>query len=898
MPLRSGTRLGVYEVLAPLGAGGMGEVYRARDAKLGRDVALKILPEFFASDPDRLMRFEREAKTLATLNHPNIAQIYGLEESVSTRALVMELVEGEDLSEVIARGALPIEHALPIGRQIAQALEAAHDADIVHRDLKPANVKLRPDGTVKVLDFGLAKGGGPTGMSSHDLAASPTFTSPALTQMGVIIGTAAYMAPEQARGKRVGRTADVWAFGCVLFEMLTGRRAFPGEDVTDTLAAIVRGEPEWAALPAGTPTAVRRLLRRTLEKDPAKRLDSMRAVRLELDDPGDEPASAAVAPPTKKRRTLVVAVLAVASLALLGAAAAWRFGPAEPSTVTHFSITPPPDTRLEFETNHVDLALLPNGRGLVYWNRIGSDNRLVLRPFDRFEETPLPNFPETGRGAFVSADSQWVGFQMGNPGGSDAALTKLSIAGGPPVRVATIDGNLRGGSWGSTGTILFATQSVRTGLQRVSAAGGEVHVVTRPEPQNGEIDHRWPQLLPGDTHAVFTIVRRDRTSDIALVDLASASWRVLVRNGTFPRYADGVLMYADAAGARWVRFDPARLEIAGEPASVPLPVVTKDSGAANFDVVPGGTFAFRPGSGFSAALELVWMNAAGSVTPVPLEPKAYRGIRLSPDGRKAALSVDVDQEVSLWIADLERHTLSRVTPSGFSVGWAAWRPDGGAIVASLNHLDEREHPHGLFLMSPSGTTPLQRLTQAPPEGRHATPSWSPDGTAVLFSEFAAGREGSAIMRVAPGGKPERILAAPTPQLNAALSSDGRWLAYTGLDTGRAEVYVRPSPDVDADRIVVSTGGGSLPQWSADGRELLYTDREGNLVAVPVIRGPKLSFGPPAIRITPRGATPNFAVAPDGRRVLTTRRPARQASSPNEYRVVLGFLDQLKRSISK
>jgi serine/threonine-protein kinase len=675
--------------------------------------------------------------------------------------------------------------------------------------------------------------------------------------------------------------------------MLTGRRAFLGEDVTDTLAAIVRGEPAWDALPVGTPAAVRRLLRRALEKDPARRLDSMRAARLELDDAGELPASVAAPAAARHRWTGVAALVAIASLALLGAAAVWSVTPAPPSTATRFSITPPPDTTLAFETNHGDLALLPNGRGLVYWNRIGTGNQMVLRTFDQFEPTPIPNFPDNGRGPFISADSQWVGFQTGSPNGADGALMKMRLTGGTPVRIAAIGSNLRGASWGATGTILFATTAGRSGLQRVSAAGGAVHVVTTPDRQNGELDHRWPHLLPGDTHAVFTIVRRDNSSDIALVDLSSGSWRVLVRDGTAPRYADGVLIYADDRGARWVRFDPRRLEIVGEPAPVGFPVVTKESGAANYDLAAGGTFAFRPGTGDSAALELAWLDPAGTLTPVPIDAKAYRGIRVSPDGRKAAVVVETGQDWSLWIADLERHTLSRVTPPGFSATAPSWRPDGRALVAAVTHVDEREHPPGLFLISPAGTTPPERLTQAPANGRHVTPSWNPDGTVVLFCEFSA--DASTLLRMRPGGTPERILSAPTRHLSPVLSPDGRWIAYVAFDSGRAEVYVRPYPDVDGDRIVVSSAGGNSPQWTRDGRELLYLDADRNLVAVPVIAGAKPSFGSAAVRMEVKGATQNFGVSPDGRRVLTTARPARQSSSPNEYRVVLGLIDELKRS---
>jgi hypothetical protein len=895
--LTPGARLGVYEIVGPLGAGGMGEVYRARDTRLGREVALKVLPELFAADPDRLMRFEREAKTLAALNHPRIAQIYGLEESSSPPALIMELVEGEDLAQRLEAGAIPLDEALAIARGVAEALEAAHEAGIIHRDLKPANVKVRPDGSVKVLDFGLAKGGGPVAsVAAADLAASPTFTSPALTRMGLIIGTAAYMAPEQAKGKPVDRRADVWAFGCLLFEMLTGRRAFPGEDVTDTLAAIVRGEPEWVALPANVPPSVHRLLRRTLQKDPARRLDSLRAARLELDDAHEEPlaqAGSAPAPPKRGRRA-AAAVLVVATLGLIGAAALWRLNREEPSVATRFSITPPPGTTLQFETNHQDLALLPNGQGLVYWNRIGADNQIVLRRFDEFDGTPIAQAPVEARGVFVSADSGWLGFQSGAPSGADAVLMKLPITGATPTRIAAIDGNLRGASWGEDDRIVFATSRQGTGLLRVRASGGDVEVLTTPDATKGEVDHRWPHLLPGGTHALFTLVRRDSTSAIALADLAAGTWRVLVANGTMPRYAAGVLFYAEDAGVRWVRFDERRREIVGDPAPLPFDVVTKGSGAANYDVAADGTFAFRPGGTASASLDLVWTDRAGVVTPIAVEPKAYRGLRLSPDGTRLAATVESSQDLSLWVVDLQRGTVSRVTPPGFSALAVAWHPDGRSLAVPLTHADEREHPAGLFLVSASGTFPPQRLTQPPADVRHVTPSWNADGRVLLYTEIADGR--SDIYRIQDGGKPERVLAGPSRLGNQALSPDGRWLAYASNESGQAEVYIRPYPSVMDDRIIVSSGGGSLPMWGRDGRELLYVTPDRTLVAVPVTPGPPLSLGRAEVRTHLQGATGTFAISPDGARVMTTARPSAQGPIANEFRVVLDLIGELKRSV--
>ncbi|HET9386060.1 MAG TPA: serine/threonine-protein kinase, partial [Gemmatimonadales bacterium] len=503
MPISTGTRLGPYEVTGTLGVGGMGEVYRATDTSLGRSVALKVLPEAFAHDADRLARFEREARTLAALNHPNIAAVYGLEKSSGVHALVMELVDGPTLADRIVHGAIPLDEALAIAKQIAEALEAAHEQGIVHRDLKPANIKVRDDGAVKVLDFGLAKQASGPGPQASDrgpdgiLSQSPTITTPAMTMAGMILGTAAYMSPEQAKGRPADKRSDIWAFGCVLYETLTGRRAFEGDDVTDTLAFVITKEPDWTRLPPKTPATVRRLLRRMLTKDRRQRLSDVAAIRLDVEETLAAPVGVATdaALATTWRRTASIAATAALVVGLAAAAAAWWATRPDPPRMTRLSISA---AAMTLSSNNRDIAITRDGSRVVYLGNNGT--QLVVRAMDQLEPTPL-----TGLGSptapFFSPDGQSIGFvDLGFD------LKKVRITGGPAVRICRLDGAGRGASWGPDGTIVFATSTTLTGLQQVSAAGGEPTVLTKPDAARGEGDHYWPEFLPGGRAVLFTVV--------------------------------------------------------------------------------------------------------------------------------------------------------------------------------------------------------------------------------------------------------------------------------------------------------------------------------------------------------------------------------------------------------
>ena len=649
MVLSPGARLGPYEVTAQIGVGGMGEVYRATDTNLARQVAIKVLPEAVAADADRLARFDREAKALASLNHPNIAAIYGLERSGATSALVMELVEGPTLADRIAQGSIPIDEALPIAKQIAEALEAAHEQEIIHRDLKPANIKVRSDGTVKVLDFGLAKAMKPAGAMSPNASMSPTITSPAMmTGVGMILGTAAYMAPEQAKGRPADKRSDVWAFGCVLYEMLTGRRAFEGEDMTEVLGAVVRLEPNWEALSSDVSQPVRTLLHACLVKDRRTRIADIAAALFVLDHQTGLTAAGTVAAGPLPRRSLwrrvVTPVAAALVVSAVVGAAVW-FGTARsPPRVARFPLTTASANALSISGTDRDLAITPDGSRIVY---VGSGRaELLMRSLDRVE--PIVLARGELRGVFVAPDGQWVGFVDLN-----RTLKKVAITGGPSLTLTAIDGGARGATWGSEDTIIFATNNPATGLLRVSAAGGESTVVSRPNRDRGEADHLWPEILPGGRSVLFTVTAVSGGLDaaqIAVLDLDTGAQTIVLRGGSHAHYVStGHLVYTAGGALRAVAFDLSRREVQGTPVSVLPRVVTTTYGAGDDAVAADGTLVYvdAPGTASSASFgvdrTLVWVDRAGREEPLAAPPRAYRQPRLSPDGTRIAVSIQ-DQE--------------------------------------------------------------------------------------------------------------------------------------------------------------------------------------------------------------------------------------------------------------
>jgi eukaryotic-like serine/threonine-protein kinase len=888
-------RLGVYEVTAQIGEGGMGQVYRATDTKLKRQVAVKILPPALAATADRLTRFQREAEVLASLNHPHIAAIYGLEEGGGVFALVMELVEGEDLSQRIARGAIPLDEALPIATQIARALEAAHEQGIIHRDLKPANIKVRPDGTVKVLDFGIAKAMERTGVASPRLSESPTITTPAMTQAGMILGTAAYMSPEQARGKPVDKRADIWAFGCVLYEMLTGEQAFDGEGVSETLARVIEREPDWARLPTTLSPALRTYLRRCLQKDTKQRVQAIGDVRLALEGAFETavPQTAAPAGVAQWRRVALIGIASIiASGAITGTLVWMAMRPAAPR-VSRLQVTPSGTTALTIGWNDRDLAITPDGSRLIYVGNQGT--QIFVRAFDAL--APVAVFTGLPRGLFVSPDGQWIGFvdRLG-------VLKKVAVTGGPAVTLATLDtAGPSGATWGPDDTIIVATNGVATGLQRVAAAGGPITVLTRPDRAQGEADHFWPEMLPGGRAVLFTITALTGGIDaaqVAVLDLQTGMRRVLVRGGSHGHYVPtGHLVYAAAGTLRAVPFDLARQETRGTSVTVVPDVVTTANGAVDAVVAGDGTLAYVSGSIEGTPRTLVWVDRQGHETPIPVPPRPYLLPGLSPDGTRFAVFAN-DHERDLWLWDLGRSTLRRLTfTPGLDVVHV-WTPDSQRVIFA----SERAGVRNLFWQAADGTGAVEGLTESP-NTQYPT-AVSPDGGRLIFSEEDP-RTGNDVMVIELDGtrRITPLVQSPFIERNGIISPDGRWLAYEADESGRFEVYVRPFPLVNSGRWDVSTAGGTRPIWTRSGQELIYVSPTGALMRVGVVRGPSWAATTPTLVVKegyftiPSWWGRSYDISPDGQRFLMIKEGgADGTAAPASLIVVQHWFEELKRLV--
>ena len=915
LPLTPGTRLGPYEVVSTLGSGGMGEVYRATDTRLKRQVAIKVLPASVAGDRERLARFQREAEILAALNHPNIAAIYGLEETGEATALVMEIVEGPTLADRITESdgrGLPLDESLAVVRQIADALEAAHDQGIIHRDLKPANVKVRDDGTVKVLDFGLAKAMEPASAQSASagqaVSQSPTITSPAMTQAGLILGTAAYMSPEQAKGRPTDKRSDVWAFGCVLYEMLTGRRAFDGDDVSDTLAAVLRAEPDWSALPRETPHEIRLLLKRCLEKDRRARISDMGTTRFlttETIAPGHtmDPLTGVVVRPHRWQNLAWAGAGLVCGLAIAGLAAWWRMAsesPAGPAPVVRFAITPAAGEALTVQGNDRDLAISPDGMRIVY--RGGDPARIFTRAIQDLDPVSLDGTTE-GRAPFFSPDGRWIGFFLRT--GNDVELRKVALAGGAPVTIARATGLPRGASWGDDDVIVFATSDSATGLMSVPASGGDVTVLTKPEP---ETEHVSPSVLPEGRAVLFGITPLTRQPwsvgdreniRIAVLDRTTGQHRILV-DGAQPEYASsGHLLYA-AGGSIWgIRFDPRRLAVSGTGIPVVERVTTLPVGAAEFAISRNGTLLLAHGTQPGLSLgALVWVDRDGGEQPIKLPARHYAYPRISPDGTRVAVDIR-DQDNDIWVWDIARDTLTRLTSDkGFDVS-PLWMPDGRRLVFSSS----RGGTERLYWQPADGTGSVEPVTKEPFEAQ-AT-SVSADGRRIFFSDGGGNvRRALGLITLDNPPKTERIMPSDFSTVNGMVSPDDRWIAYESTETSLPEVYVRPFPNVDGGRWQVSTNGGSDPAWSRDGRELFYLDADGYLSVVPVrtSRGTFVAGSPTRISKNPyvsRLAGRTFDVSPDGRRFLMIKNAEAAdggASESPPLVVVMNWFDELTRRV--
>jgi len=833
MALEPGARLGPYEVISPLGAGGMGEVYRARDTKLGRDVALKVLPEAFTSDPDRLARFEREAKVLASLNHPHIAHIYGLEEADGQKALVLELVEGPTLADRIAQGTVPLDEALPIAKQIAEALEAAHEQGIIHRDLKPANVKVRPDGTVKVLDFGLAKAFEPEG-EDPDASQSPTLTARA-TQMGVILGTAAYMAPEQARGKTVDKRADIWAFGVVLYEMLSGARAFPGEDVSQTLARVIDRDPDWSQLPRETPVGVVRLLRRCLRKDRGKRLHDVADARLEVEEAG-EPSSATPAPegtrlaPAKRLAPWGIAAL-MALLAAVMVIRSW-VRPAPSPTRAHLQITLPEGLRLAIDTAHPTLALSPDGSRLVFVATDGRVRRLYKRELRAAESEAIPG-TEGAASPFFSLDGAWIGFSAGYK------VMKVPSSSGAPVAVHTTTPPSvhRGSTWAANDTIVHAS-SVNSGLALGSAGGEKVLTLADWKPVTSlTAPFSWPSALPGGRTVLFTdnADLRLEAARLAEVSLDTGEVTALGVGGTNPRYSPtGHVVYGRGGALYATPFDPRSARATGPEIKVVDGVAGDGDGSVQY-AVGGRTLAYVAGASDAGEYELVQVDRQGEAE-VLLDPsRPLFDPRLSPDGSQLAATVLDGSNMDVWLFALERRTLIRrlTTHPGEDFG-PVWHPDGQQLAVGSEITEDEDEGPVMAWISRVGELPVP-LMRTPGPGHWELPSsWSPDGRSLAFVATRGEPSGDILIFSSEDPEnPKSLLATSADERSPVFSPDGRWIAYVSDDTGRFEVYVQPFPG-PGNRTPVSSGGGTEPVWARNGRELFF--RNGDHLMVTRVDG--------------------------------------------------------------
>jgi eukaryotic-like serine/threonine-protein kinase len=915
MSLSPRSRLGPYEILSPLGAGGMGEVYRATDTRLKRQVAIKILPLDLAGDADRLARFQREAEVLASLNHPHIATIYGFEDASGMKALVMELVEGPTLEDRIAKGRIPLDEALPIARQIAEALEAAHDQGIVHRDLKPANVKLREDGTVKVLDFGLAKGReGPRESSGVDLtinvANSPTMASPALSRAGVILGTAAYMSPEQARGRAVDKRTDVWAFGAVLYEMLSGVRAFDGEDVTELMAAVVKSTPNWAALPADVPPQIVTLIQRCLDKDRKTRIGDIAVARFLLSAdavlaaPATAVAAASNAQPRWRQPLPWIAAGIVA-----GTLAGWllpRRSTDMASAVTRLQMDVRPAERLSGgfggeRPSRVAITVSPDGRRVVFVGTRGAVSQLYDRRLDSADATPIAG-TEEGTGPFFSPDGAWIGFI------ADNKIKKVAAAGGPAATICDLPPGARwGASWGQEGTVFFAA---RTGIFKVPSSGGTPARLTTVDTLKGD-RHLLPQLLPGGKVLLFTA-----PPNIVALSLASGEQRTIIEAGSDARYVDaggaGHLVYMKSGTLMAVPFDVRTAQVTGP--SVPLVEgimhgvnagnANDETQAGQFTISTSGTlFYVLGGIGPNREDTLTWVDRSGRATPFPdAAGRSYLNPHLSPDGRKIVTAIrrDGSRDTDLWLYDLVSGSSTRLTLDGG--GSPVWSPDGKRIV----YASGTNSAANLYLIDGGGSGKPERLTTS--EFSQTPGSWAAGTNTIAFLQRPTPDTFGIYTLPMDGpdaGKPKLFLESRFALTNPELSPDGRWIAYGSAESETFEVYVQPYPGPGG-KVRISTAIGTEPIWTANGRELLF--RGATATTMPVFsatiaslspfqaNAPRVLFVAPNGEYDRTGPIRAWDASADGQRFLMLRNSKTSNAPVTTIHVVLNWTDELNRRV--
>ena len=869
--MESGTKLGHYEILSLLGKGGMGEVWKAKDTKLGREVAIKTLPDEFAQDADRLARFEREAKLLASLNHPNIAAIYGLEEDAGTRFLVLELVEGPTLADRIKQGAIPVEESLKLALQIADALKAAHDKGVIHRDLKPLNIKVTDDDIVKVLDFGLAKAfAGDEAEAS--VSNSPTL-SMAATQQGVILGTAAYMSPEQAKGRTVDKRTDVWAFGCVLYEVLTGHQSFGASDVTESLAAVIRSEPQWDTLPANLHPRLRETVERCLEKLVAKRFQDIGDVKADIEKVLDDPIGVLVQPIAEvfqsKPQSKLPWVAAIILSAIVGGTAVWSLRlPQPPGPVTRFYHVLPESHRVS--PGDFRVALSPDGSRMLHV----ADQQLYLRAMGVLESNPIPGTNESPVAPFFSPDGQWVGYW------SQGQLKKIPIGGGAPVILCDARNPAGRISWGADDTVVWGQGG---NIMRVSANGGTPELLIENS-EEGTLGS--PQILP-DGGSVLFRVGSQSTGQIAVQSFDSYEPKILFP-GVAPRYVStGHIVYAVDDSLFAVGFDLDTLEAVGGP--VPM-VGGVQMNPSQYALSDSGTLVYVPVGTANVQRTLVWVDREGQEELINMPLQGYSAPRLSPDGGQIALGINEEEGGrNIWIWDLARETLTRLT-FDLSTQGSVWTPDGGRITFASNT------DGNIYWQAVDGSGIPEPLTDV---DRLLTPrAFSPDGDQLLYTEGTFPSD-IGFLTLDGGRDPEPLLATSFHESRPEVSPDGRWIAYESTESGQPEVYVRPFPAVNTGRWPISTGGGSRPLWSRDGGELLYLSGPGTVMAVSVDTTTTFMAGRPEVVVQGNYVTQDYDVSLDGQRFLMIKDAASDADSDiaaPKINIVLNWFEELKERV--
>ncbi len=889
-----GKTLGHYQITSQLGKGGMGEVFQAKDQVLGRDVAIKILPEEFAKDAERVARFQREAKVLASLNHPNIAAIYGLEQSERKNFLVLELVDGETLADRIKAGPIPVEESLKLALQIAEALEAAHEKGVIHRDLKPANIKVTPDGKVKVLDFGLAKAYAGE-KEQVNLSNSPTL-SDAATQQGVILGTAAYMSPEQAKGKAVDKRADIWAFGVVLFEMLTGRQVFAGETVSDTLASVLAREPKWQSLPTNLHPRIRLLLERCLKKDPRDRYGSINDGRVDIQDAMADSGGVlvqpvtAVEPRTRLRAMLPWIAAAIVLTAVIVGLAVWKLNPPEPRRVVRLDHMLPDNQQFNIDSVYYGhtLAISADGGQFIYSTAKG----LYLRHVESLEARRIPGTEKDNpQSPFFSPDGRWLGYWSQSGG----QLKKIPVSGGTPVKLCDVS-YLYGAVWQEDDTIVFS-DITGGGIKRVSANGGTPERLVEGATST-------LQLLPGGESIVYTDVSITPPYRIVARSLKTGDQKELLA-GNFIKYVPtGHIVYGMRNNLYVVRFDPRTYEVIGGSD----PVVENAQFAAISD---SGTLIYVPWSSAGGNIPmstLLWVDKQGHEEPLDAPPNKYDSPTISPDGKRVAFVIGelLREDIHIW--DFARKNLVKLTLDETREIQPIWTPDGKSIIYFSTHEAAAD---GIYRRPADGSGAVERLSPKSDNGLYPF-SLSSDGKSLFVMELVSMSNGDIAMLSMEGNHElHRLLQREYSEAQPRISPNGRWLAYVSsestADAPTAEVYIRPYPEVDKGKEKVSTGSGNCPLWSPDGRELFYLSGDNFVMAVSVKTEPILSLGTPQ-RLFPNanlglifGRGYPWDISPDGKRFLMmkpAKTPDREsaAESPRKINVVLNWTEELKQRV--